>query len=143
MKNGFRTFYLMTAPALLGRLAIGLIFASPALKARAGSASGSNTADYPIQDGTGIYAHSPITISGAPSGATVTRIDYFFYITHPYGSEVDVDLNDHTQTGTYHANLWTGVALGGADSGANPSRSGSITSGSLIGLPVNQTWYLA
>lgn len=112
--------------------------------ASAGSASGSNSGDVWIPDGPGTYVHSPIAISAAPAGAVVTRIDWSFQITHADGRDLDVDLNDHTRTSTYRADLWRGTFLsGGTDSGTNPSRSGTITSGPLIGLPVNQTWYLA
>ena len=107
------------------------------------SATGSNGSDVSIPDGTGSYRHSPITISSAPSGARVTRIDWSFSIVHSYGGDLDVDLNDNSRSTAFVANLWTGTQNGGTDSGVNPSRSGTITSGSLIGLPVNQTWYLA
>ena len=108
-----------------------------------GSATLSNGTDVSIPDGTGTYVHSPITISIAPAGATVTRIDWSFAIVHPDGRDLDVDLNDHTQTTAYHANLWQGTFAGGYNSGANPSASGTLTAGALMGLPVNQTWYLA
>ena len=123
-------------------LRIVLLLFCPSL-AIGGSATFSNGTDLNIPDGTGIYVHSPVTFSGAPSGVTVTRIDYSFSITHPYGGDLDVDLNDQTRTTAYKADLWRGTLAGGTDSGVNPTRSGSITSGPLIGLPVNQTWYLA
>jgi M6 family metalloprotease-like protein len=123
-------------------LFLSLFFLSGA--AMAGSATGSNSSDVNIPDGTGSYVHSPITISSAPSGAVVTRIDYSFAIVHTDGRDLDVDLNDNTRTTAFHSDLWRGSFYsGGTDSGANPTRSGTITTGSLIGLPVNQTWYLA
>src|ERR1051325_1303077 len=110
----------------------------------AGSLFFSSGTDVAIPDGTGIYVHSPITVSGAPSSATVTRIDWFMSIHHNDGRDLDVDLNDHTRTAAFKADLWKGTFLsGGTDSGVNPVRQGTITSGSLIGLPVNQIWYLA
>ena len=110
----------------------------------AGSLAGSNINNVQISDGTGTYAHSPITISGAPSGAVVTKIDYTFLIQHSDGRDLDVDLNDNTRTSAFRSDLWRGSYFsGGTDAGVNPVRVGTITSGPLIGLPVNQTWYLA
>ena len=52
-----------------------LVFFSTTPFAIGGSATLSNGSNYNIPDATGIYVHSPITISSAPSGATATRID--------------------------------------------------------------------
>lgn len=103
------------------------------LKASLFRSSSSNVA---IPDNGG-WVSSTITISGAPSGATVTGIDVHIGIVHPYSGDLNVDLNADSQGTLGNYDLWQREG-GSAD---NPSRTVSgITT--FNGLSVNRTWYL-
>lgn len=123
-------------------LALTALLSVPAA-AIGGEATKCNDNDVWIPDGPGTYVHSPITITEAPAGRVVTSIVWAFQIVHADGRDLDVDLNDQTRTSQYKADLWRGKFVGGLDEGSNPNRAGATIGGPLIGLPVNQTWYLA
>jgi subtilisin-like proprotein convertase family protein len=93
-----------------------------------------NDTDYDIPDNDG-WVCSPITISTAPAGAVVTKIDVCYDITHTYIGDLIVDLTDQDETYAYR--LW--YREGG--SGDNISECDSnitLFNGELV----NQTWYL-
>ena len=117
-------------------LALTIIFLGSLVTARAASTEVRRTTNVTIPDNGG-WVSSPITISGVPSGATVTRIDVSFECIHPYSADLVVDLNADAQgnLGTY--NLWN--REGGA--AANPSRTRTNIS-TFNALSVNRTWYL-
>lgn len=74
-----------------------------------GSCSGSyrygeNPDNVPIPDDGSGWVYSPVAISGAPGGATVTCIDVHYEIIHTYVGDLVVDLTD--QDLTYEHNLW-------------------------------------
>ncbi|MBL8745918.1 MAG: hypothetical protein JNK58_06125, partial [Phycisphaerae bacterium] len=96
------------------------------------------TTDVPIPDGpNGAWVSSTIAISGAPSGAVVTRIDVYFKCIHTYSGDLIVDLNADAQGALGNRNLWNREG-GAAD---NPTRTvNGVTT--FNGLSVNRTWYL-
>jgi len=105
-----------------------------ASSASAANIFGSNSSNISIPDNGG-WVRSSITISGAPSGATVTGIDVHFSAVHAYSGDLNVDLNDSGLTRNY--DLWSNEG-GAAD---NPSRTVyGITT--FNGLAVNGTWHL-
>jgi len=94
---------------------------------------GSNSSNVNIPDNGG-WVYSTINISGAPTGATITGIEVFFDIEHPYSGDVVLDL----EVGTYSnsARLWN------REGGAADDPSATKTTSAFNGLPVNNTWYL-
>jgi hypothetical protein len=98
-----------------------------------GDAYGENENDYsiPLQE----WTHSPITITSAPAGATVTSIDVYYYVVHPYVGDLIIDLTDENVD--HEWNLW--YLEGG--SGENIEEAEwDITE--FNGELVNQTWKL-
>jgi len=95
---------------------------------------GSNYSNVSIPDNDG-WVYSSITISGAPSDATVTGFDAYFSCIHTYSGDLNIDINDENLARNY--DFWQNEG-GSAD---NPSRSvyGNST---FNGLPVNGTWKL-
>lgn len=65
---------------------------------------GYNSSNVTIPDGSATWVNSPICISCAPSGATVTYIDVHYEIIHTCNSDLDVDLNDESLDCEY--SLW-------------------------------------
>ncbi len=119
-------------PILIGALAL-LVCASAGFAA---SISGSNAGNVSIPDAGG-YVSSTITISGAPSGATVTGIDVYFRCVHSYSGDLVVDLNADSTGSLGNRNLWN--REGGAADDPTRTTTGITT---FNGLSVNRTWYL-
>ncbi|MFQ6003368.1 MAG: hypothetical protein ACE5KJ_06435 [Candidatus Zixiibacteriota bacterium] len=95
---------------------------------------GYNDTDYDIPDNNG-WVYSPITISTAPGGATVTSIDVCYDIIHTYVGDLIVDLTD--QDLTYEYTLWD--REGGSGDNIDECDSNiTLFNGELV----NQTWYL-
>ena len=78
------------------------------------------------------WGYSIISISGAPSGATVTSIDVHYEIEGPWTGFVYADMTDESQDTTYVL-----VELG--DGSINQTEYGITT---FNGEPVNQLWTL-
>jgi subtilisin-like proprotein convertase family protein len=93
-----------------------------------------NDTPYDIPDNDG-WVCSPITISTAPAGATVTKIDVCYDIIHTYIGDLIVDLTD--QDLTYEHRLWD--REGGSGDNISDCDSNITT---FNGELVNQTWYL-
>lgn len=106
------------------------LFSFPLYAANVSSTNGSNVT---IPDEGG-WVYSPISISNAPAGATVTSVEVSFSIVHPYSGDLVVDLEVGAHSNS--KNLWNKEGAG-AD---NPSRT--VTTSNFNGLPVNNTWYL-
>lgn len=85
----------------------------------------------------GSWVSSSITISDAPSGATVTGIDVYFRCVHPYAGDLNIDLNADPQGTLGNVDLWQREG-GGLD---NPSRT-TYGISTFNGLSANRTWYL-
>jgi subtilisin-like proprotein convertase family protein/uncharacterized protein YvpB len=95
-----------------------------------------NSSNVNIPD-AGAWVSSTITISGAPSGATITGIDVYFKCVHPYSGDLNIDLNADPTGSLGNYNLWS--REGGTDD--NPSRTVTGIS-TFNGLSANRTWYL-
>ncbi len=95
-----------------------------------------SSANVSIPDAGG-FVSSTITISDAPSGATVTGIDVYFRCVHPYSGDLNIDLNADPQGNLGNVDLWQREG-GSAD---NPSRTTYGVS-TYNGLSANRTWYL-
>ncbi|UCC30808.1 MAG: IPT/TIG domain-containing protein, partial [Phycisphaerales bacterium] len=101
-----------------------------------GEQFGQNSADVAIPDYPGGWVYSPITLSGAPSGMTVTCLDVHYEIIHTYRGDLNVDLNDENIS--YNHDLW-GPGQGGSTDNINETVTGIHT---FDGEYVNQTWKL-
>ncbi len=96
---------------------------------------GENGEDRPIpDDGGATWQYSPITITSAPSGASVTTIDVHYEIVHTWPTDLIVDLTDATMDVEYR--LWDKES---SYDNINVTEYGIED---FEGELVNQTWYL-
>jgi subtilisin-like proprotein convertase family protein len=99
--------------------------------------AGSNNNYYPIPDANypNLWAASTIPISCASSGDTITSIDVYYEIIHPWIGDLYVKLTDQDQTAEHL--LWD--FQGGGSEDIWETVTGIST---FNGESVNQTWYL-
>lgn len=98
-----------------------------------GNCYGQNPYPYSIPEGD--WTSSPITITSAPPGATVTSIDVYYEVIHPYIGDLVIDLTD--QDVTHQWNLWY-YEGGSGDNIAEAEFDITVFNGELV----NQTWKL-
>lgn len=103
------------------------------IKIKKGSAYGQNENNYWIPQGS--WTYSPITITSAPAGATVTSIDVYYEVIHTYIGDLIIDLTD--QDLGHEWNLW--YYEGGSGDNIEEAEW-DITE--FNGELVNQTWKL-
>jgi hypothetical protein len=93
---------------------------------------GENNTPAEIPGDNTTWGYSIISISGAPSGATVTSIDVHYEIDPPWTGLVYADMTDESQDTTY-------VLVNFVDSYVDETQYGIIA---FNGEPVNQWWIL-
>lgn len=98
---------IITSVFFVVMLAVALLLSLPAVEAASGSKSGINSSSLSIPDGCdtdpqhtpspgcGAWVSSSITISGAPSNATVTGIDVYFEIKHTCVEDLIVEIGSY------------------------------------------------
>jgi len=79
----------------------------------------------------------PITLSGAPSDAIITKVDVEYWINHTYVGDITAELTTQRGTTWYGKTLWN--REGGSADNIAEKESGLTT---WNGLSPNGTWYL-
>jgi hypothetical protein len=102
-------------------------------KKNKGSVWNENSNNYPIPYQA--WTYSPITITSAPSWATVYWIDVHFMVTHPYVGDLAIDLTDEDIE--HEHRLWN--YEGGSGDNIDEYEYFIVF---FAGEPVNQTWKL-
>lgn len=105
---------------------------------RAQSLSGSNSTNFNIPDNSSNWATSSITLSGAPSNATITSVSVAYDVKHPYRGDLKIWAT------AFYGGSWHDVVLRNRDGGSSDNwtetRSGLTN---WNGASPNQIWYLS
>jgi subtilisin-like proprotein convertase family protein len=117
-------------------LIVALALNSAAAFAGTGSLNDYNPNNYNIPD-AGSSVSSDLALSGAPSGATITKVKIYYEIRHTYSGDLKVWLT------TYYNGAWHDFTLknreGGGTDNIIETRDNLTT---WNGASPNQTWYL-
>lgn len=117
-------------------LIVAVALTASAAFAGTGTLNDYNPNNYNIPD-AGSSVSSDLALSGAPSGATITKVKIYYEIRHPYSGDLKVWLT------TYYGGAWHDFILknreGGSADNIIETRDNLTT---WNGASPNQTWYL-
>ena len=97
----------------------------------------STGANVNIPDSPAAGANSSLTLSGAPGGATITKVKVYYEIRHPYIGDLEVYLTSYYD-GSWHDLLLRNRVGGSADDAVETKDNLAFWNGASP----NQTWYL-